>query len=266
MPTISVPPRSHRSTALRTLTTVGLVAVVVAACNQAPAAPTAQPAVQPTAAKPTAVPVAQPTMALTVAPEPTATAPVLSEEAVMDAVRKAWETMAAAGPRKVVQTSKDADGTGMTIEAVFVPPDSLHQIVKLGEQQIAEQYSVGDTIYNNTLGTGGWVSTQLPGGTPGLTKLFGDPSVLGDSITYTDIRVDGADVINGQAAIIYAYSSQLKGADMVVRHRLWVDTVTGLPARNEIVDDEGQTIQEFTFDSSLSVELPADVASAPPAP
>ncbi len=266
MTTPNVRNPSHRSMSSKVFAAAGLIgALVVAACTPTSASPTAQ-SVQPTAAAPTAAPLAQPTAAPTVAPQATATVPVLSEDAVMDAVRKAWETMAVAGPRKVVQTSKNADGTGMTIEAVFVPPDSLHQIVTIGGQQIAEQYSVGNTIYNNTLRTGGWVSSPAPGGTVGVLKLFGDSSAADGSLTYSNARVEGAETVNGAATVIYAYATQLKGADMVVQHRLWVDTATGLPARNEIVDDEGQTVQEFTFDNSLSVDLPADVASAPPAP
>ncbi len=250
---------------LRALAFALAAATIVTACK-ASATPTAAPP-QPTSATPVATPtpapVSQPTAEPTVAPA--ATTVVLSEDGVIEAVHTAWAALGAAGPRRVVQTSTDSEGAGTVIEAVFVPPDSLHQIVEIGGHAIAEQYSIGDTIYNNTPETG-WVSTQVSGGTPGMLAMFDDSDALSDALTYSNARVEGNESVNGHEAVVYAYSSQLKGADMVVQHRLWVDTTSGLPVKNEIVSDEGTTTQEFTFDASLTIDLPADVAAAPPAP
>lgn len=270
MTTHTTRPTVHTLT--QALALVLAAAGIVTACK-----PTAAPS-QPTAAAPIAspTPAAQPTTVAqltagsqsTAAPTVTsaATSVVLSEDGVMEAVHKAWAALGAAGPRKVVQTSTDSDGAGTVIEAVFVPPDSLHQIVKIGGRAIAEQYSMGDTIYNNTPQTGGWVSTQVSGGTPGVMALFGDSDALSDAVTYSNARVEGAENVNGHEAVIYAYTSQLNGADMVVQHKLWVDTSSGLPVKNEIVSDQGTTTQEITVDASLTIDLPADVAAAPPAP
>ena len=264
MTTHAIKPTIHPPTRALAL---GLAAtLIVTACKPSatPTAPPNAPTLAAPVASPTAVPVSQPTAAPTAAPA--ATAIVLSEDGVMEAVHKAWAALGAAGPRKVVQTNSDSDGPGTVIEAVFVPPDSLHQIVKMGGRAIAEQYSIGDTIYNNTPQTGGWVSTQVSGGTPGVMAMFGDSDALSDAITYSNAHVEGNESVNGHEAVIYAYSSQLKGADKTIQHRLWVDTTSGLPVKNEIVSDQGTTTQEITVDASLTIDLPADVAAAPPAP
>lgn len=239
-------------------------ALILSAC-QTPAAPTAAP-VKPTkpAVVASATVAAAPTVVPTEAPAATATLPVLSADDVIEAVHQAWATAGLAGPRRLVQTSSDADGAGTVIEAEFVPPDSLHQVVKIGGQKIAEQYNMGGVLYNNAPTSGGWVRTDLPGSLNGALAMFSDAA--GDSITYSDARVEGSETVNGYNAVIYAYATQLEGFAMVVKHRLWVDTGSGLPVKNEIVSDEGQTVQEIVYSADVAIVLPDDVAAAPPAP
>lgn len=203
--------------------------------------PTAQP--QATVVQPTAVANAQP-------------APSLSPDEVYKAVSAAWAKLADAGPRHISQTSSD----GLTTEVDVVPPD-FHQVMSAGGNVMAEQYIVSGTIYNNVQGA--W--TQTAGGSDALGMLGNLVPAVSDSLVYSAGKVEGIEAINGSPAILFSYSTTLKGVDASAQYKVWVDQASGLPVRYVNITPDGTTIDEtITYDSSITITLP-DVAKNAPA-
>ena len=188
-------------------------------------------------------------------------APALSPDEVYQAVSAAWKKLDTAGPRHVSQTTSDSGVVGMTTEADSVPPD-FHQVVSLGGTVVAEQYVVGGTIYNNAQGS--W--TQVSGGGDALSTVGNFAQNLSSDLVYSNGLVDGIEIINGSPAIVYSYTTTLTSLNASAQYKLWVDQVSGLPVKSENITPDGSTIDmTITYDSNLSITLPAEAINAPPA-
>jgi len=189
-------------------------------------------------------------------------APSMTADEVYLAVHAAWAKLDTAGPRHVSQTSSGGGDAESTIEADSVPPD-YHQVVSIMGNTVAEQYIVGGVIYNNVQGA--W--TQTPGAGAALSTIGNFASGISDSLIYADGMVNGIEVINGSPAIVYSYSTTLKGLDAApAQYKLWVDQTSGLPVKSENTDPDGMTIaQTITYDNSITITLPAEAANAPEA-
>jgi hypothetical protein len=175
---------------------------------------------------------------------------------VYQAVSTAWKKLETAGPRHVSQTSSE----GLSIEADAVPPDT-HQVVSAMGTVMAEQYIVGGTIYNYN--QGGW--TQTAGGGAALSTIGQFSLDLSGNLVYSDGMVAGIEVINGSPAIVYSYSTTLKGLDASAHYKLWVDQTSGLPVKSENTDPEGSTTtMTITYDPGITISLPDEAKSAPP--
>ncbi len=215
---------------------------------------------QATASQPEATP-SQPeaTLVPTTAPANVQAAPSLSADEVYAAVSAAWAKLDTAGPRHVSQNSSEGGAVVTTIEADSVPPD-FHQVVSAMGNVVAEQYIVGGTIYNNVQGA--W--TQTAGGSAALSTIGTFSQSLSDSLVYSEGMVNGIEAINGSPAIVYSYSTTLKGLDKSAQYKLWVDQASGLPVRSQNTTPDGMTIDEtITYDSSITLSLPAEAKNAP---
>lgn len=191
------------------------------------------------------------------APVNTQAAPSLSADEVYLAVKAAWAKLDLAGPRHISQTTSE----GMNTEADAVPPD-FHQVVSVGGNVVAEQYIVGGTIYNNVQGA--W--TQTAGGDAALSTVGSFAQSFSDSLVYSNGMVNGIEVVNGSPAIVYSYSTTLKGLDASAQYKLWVDQTSGLPVKSENTDPDGATItQTITYDNSITISLIDEAKNAPPA-
>jgi hypothetical protein len=219
-----------------------ITAFVLAACSAAPSSTAPNPASQATADQPAATANVQP-------------APSLSADEVYQAVSAAWAKLDQAGPRHISQTTSE----GLNTEADVVPPD-FHQVMSAGGNVIAEQYIINGTIYNNVQGA--W--TQTPGAGDALSTLGNFSMAVSDSLVYSDGMVNGVEIINGSPAIVYSYSTTLKGVDASAQYKLWVDQISGLPVRSVDVSPDGATIDKtFTYGNSIKITLPADAQNAP---
>ena len=164
--------------------------------------------------------------------------------------------MADAGPRHISQTTSE----GLTTEVDVAPPD-FHQVVTAGGAVVAEQYVVSGTIYNNAQGA--W--TQTAGGGDALGMLANLVPAASDSLVYSAGKVEGIEAINGSPAILYSYSTTLKGVDASAQYKVWVDQASGLPVRFLNTTPDGSTIDEtITYNSSLTITLPEEAKNAPP--
>ena len=216
---------------------------LLAACSASPKSNAPEPAPQATLIQPTESANTQP-------------APSLSPDEVYQAVSTAWKELETAGPRHVSQTSSE----GLSIEADAVPPDT-HQVVSAMGTVMAEQYIVGGTIYN--FNQGSW--TQTAGGGAALSTIGQFSLDLSGNLVYSDGMVAGIEVINGSPAIVYSYSTTLKGLDATAHYKLWVDQTSGLPVKSENTDPEGSTTtMTITYDPSITISLPDEAKSAPP--
>jgi hypothetical protein len=195
------------------------------------------------------------------APVNTQAAPSLSADEVYQAVKAAWAKSETAGPRHVSQNSSEGGSVVMNIEADAVPPD-FHQVVSAMGNVVAEQYIVGGIIYNKV--DGAW--SQMAGGGAALNTIGSFTQSFSDSLVYSDGMVNGIEVVNGKPAIVYSYSTTLKGLDASAQYKLWVDQTTGLPVRSVNITPDGMTIDQLiTYDNGLIINLIDEAKNAPPA-
>lgn len=198
----------------------------------------------------------QATLIQPTAPSNTQPAPSLSPDEVYQAVSAAWKNLDTAGPRHISQTTSE----GLVTEADVLPPD-FHQVVSANGTVVAEQYIVGGTIYNNEQGN--W--TQTAGGSTALGTIGNFSLSLSKDLIYSDGMVNGIEVINGSPAIVYSYSTTLKGLDASAQYKLWVDQSSGLPVKSENITPDGMTItMMITYDPSITISLPVEAKNAPP--
>ena len=189
----------------------------------------------------------------------TQTLPSMTPDEVYKAVSAAWAKLDTAGPRHVSQTSSKGGNVVSNIEADSVPPD-FHQVVTMMGNKVSELYIVGGTIYNYTQGA--W--NQTPGGSAALNTVNNFAQGISDSLTHLDGMVNGIEIINGSPAIVYSYSTTLKGLDASAKYKLWVDQTSGLPVKSENITADGMTISEtITYDKNITLTLPAEAANAP---
>lgn len=189
-------------------------------------------------------------------PANTQAAPSLSADEVYQAVSAAWKKQETAGPRHISQTTSE----GLSIEADAVPPD-FHQVVSAMGSVVAEQYIVGGTIYNNEQGS--W--TQTAGGGAALGVIGSFSLNLSGDLVYSNGMVNGIEVINGSPAILYSYSTTLKGLDASAQYKLWVDQTSGLPVKAENTSPDGSIVTMiYTYDPSITISLSSEAQNAPP--
>jgi hypothetical protein len=202
----------------------------------------------------------QATLIQPTAPANTQPAPSLSPDEVYQAVSTAWKKLDTAGPRHISQTTSEGGSVGMSTEADVVPP-GFHQVVSAMGAVVAEQYIVDGTIYNYNQGS--W--TQTAGGSTALSTIGSFSQSLSKDLVYSDGMVNGIEVVNGSPAIVYSYSTTLKGLDASAQYKLWVDQVSGLPVKSKNITADGTTIDmTITYDPSITIALPAEAKNAPP--
>ena len=195
------------------------------------------------------------------APVNTQAAPSLSADEVYLAVKAAWAKSDTAGARHISQNSSEGGAVVSNIEADVVPPD-FHQVVSAMGNVVAEQYIVGGTIYNKV--DGAW--SQYAGGSAALSMVGSFTQSFSDSLVYSDGMVNGIETVNGSPAIVYSYSTTLKGVDGSAQYKLWVDQASGLPVRSVNITPDGLTIdQTITYDNSITITLIDEAKNAPPA-
>jgi hypothetical protein len=233
----------------KTILFVIVTTFLLAACSALPKSNAPVPDPKTTSDQPQATS-KQPTAPANLQP-----APSLSADEVYQAVSAAWTKLDTAGPRHISQTTSE----GLTTEADVIPPD-FHQVMSAGGNVVAEQYIVGGTIYNNAQGA--W--TQTTGGGAALNTIGNFALNLSDSLVYSDGMVNGVEVINGSPAIVYSYSTTLKGLDASAQYKLWVDQASGLPVRSVNITPDGMTTDEtITYDNSITITLPGEAKNAP---
>jgi hypothetical protein len=185
---------------------------------------------------------------------PAQAAPALSADEVYKTVQTAWTKLETAGPRHISQASSKNGNAETNIEADSVPPN-LYQVTTIMGTVIAEQYIYNGTIYDNIKGQ--WTQLTVPAGTFKST-LAGFAEGLADQIVLADGKVVGIEAINGKPAIEYSYTTSLKGLSVKpVTHTVWIDAISGLPVKQEILHADGEKIvQLITYDASIQITLP----------
>ena len=190
----------------------------------------------------------------------TQVAPALTADEVYKAAQTAWAKLEKAGPRHVSQTSYQGSTVQTNIEADSVPPN-LHQVTTVMGTVVAEQYIYNGTIYDKV--NGEWTQLTLAAGTFQNT-LAGFAEGLADQIVLADGKVVGIEAISGKPAIEYSYTTSLKGLSVKpVTHTVWVDAISGLPVKQEILHADGEKIvQLITYDASIQITLPDEAKNA----
>jgi len=187
---------------------VFITAFLLAACSASPKPDTSGPTPEAAQIQPTTSANSQPASPATSIQSTGSAnaqpAPSLSPDEVYQAVSTAWKKLDTAGPRHISQTTSE----GISTEADAVPPD-FHQVMSAMGNVVAEQYIVGGTIYNSNQGS--W--TQFAGGSTALSTIGGFALDLSGDLVYSNGMVNGIEVINGSPAIVYSYSTTLKGLD-----------------------------------------------------
>ena len=229
----------------KTLISILITAILLTACSSLPKANSSASNNQAASNQPPAAANTQP-------------APSLSPDEVYQAVAAAWTKLESAGPRHISQTMYKGGNAVSNTEADSVPPN-FHQVSSVAGTVMAEQYVFGGTIYNKLNG----VWTQTPGASTAISALSGLSQALDANIVRSVGKASGIEVVNGSPAIIYNYSTTLKGLTTSTQYTLWVDQTSGLPVKQETLNSEGiKIIQTITYDSSITLTLPAEAKNA----
>ena len=246
---------------------IGIIFLALISAGCAPTLPAVQNSVPTAQVMPaTQLPTSAPTTAATTTAEATPTsisaaqpAPVMSADEVYKAVSAAWTKLEQAGPRHVSQKSFKGDTATMNIEADSVPPN-YHQVVSVGGSVMAEQYVYGGTIYNKVKGE--W--SQLPGaGKTFKSTLAGFAQAMSDQILKSDGKVVGMEDVNGKPAIVYSYTTTLKGTTASTQYTVSVDQASGLLVKQTIINPEGiKTEQTITYDAGITLTLPDEAKNS----
>ena len=257
---------SHKN--LVTLILAGLTGLMMIACTlggalqpPVPAAGATKPALQPQSTDGSA---ATPAAADATAAAPQSP-PSLSADEVYKAVDAAMAKMISAGAHHVSQTSALKGGaTTDTTETDIIPPNLLHMVMSSNGNVVDEFYVVDGTLYTNTQGT--W--TQKPGGGQAYIDAINGVPVAGmPEAVRANGKVAGVEVLSGKPAIVYSYDSTIKSFNITSTITVWVDQVSGLPIKQEIADAKGTIMdQVITYDSGITITLPAEAKSAKVAP
>jgi hypothetical protein len=242
---------------LVTLILAGFTGLTMLACNLGsaikPPAPTAdgnQPANQPQSTSAADVP--------PVAVQP----PSLSADEVYKAVDAAMTKMISAGAHHVSQTSSRKGGPSS--ESDIVPPNQLHMVMSANGSVADEFYVVDGILYSHSQGA--W--TQKPGaGQAYIDAINGVPMEGMPETDRSNGKVAGVEMLLGKPTVVYSYDSTIKSLNITSSVSLWVDQASGLPVKQEITTSDGTKMdQVITYNSGITITLPADAKSAPAAP
>jgi hypothetical protein len=170
-----------------------------------------------------------------------------------------------AGPHHVSQASALKGGAPTeSAEADIVPPGQLHMVMSSKGSVVSELYVMDGVLYTNSQGA--W--TKKPGGGQAYIDAINgvkDPSM--PEAVRTNGKVVGVELVSGKPAIVYSCDSTIKSFNTTSTFTVWVDQVSGLPVKQEITDSKGSKIdQVYTYDSGITITLPADAKSAKVAP
>ena len=184
--------------------------------------------------------------------------PSLSSDGVYKAVDAAVANMISAGAHHVSQTSTLKGGPN--IEADIVPPNLLHMVMSSNGSVVEEFYVVDGTLYSYARGA--W--TQKPGGGQAYIDIInGVPGSGIPEAVRANGKVAGVEMLSGKPAIIYSYDSTIKSLNITSTISLWVDQISGLPVKQEVADAKGTKMdQVITYDSGITITLPAEAKSA----
>jgi hypothetical protein len=241
------------------------ICLVAAACLSTFLAACTSPTVQPfPPASGSQFPTIAETLVVTTA-TPTASAPSLRllrtptpsrvDDAAHAAIADAILKFQNAGPFRVITTINTQGGAPITATAEVILPDRFRIVTPETEILIA-----GDLSY--TRQDGAWIKDS----SSGLASLI--PELIGNLSEQAIQGISAATLVHPETlnqvhTREYHYQSDidLAGETLFTDNQLWIDDSTGLPVRlvsagfyNGV---QSTTIQEFTYDPAITIDLPS---------
>ncbi len=215
----------------------------VAKAEAATAAPTKAPTKSAASAAPTTAPT---TAASASSAMPT---PNVSGDA-KDALLKVFAAQQAAKAYRVTATV-DSNGktTHRTVE--YVAPDRYHM-----KTDTAEVIIIGGKAYQNAKGTWTENAAIAIAFQPVLEEFKKLP------VDLTDVKMVGAEDVNGVKAAVYQYNASTKVGDQTVNSavKVWANPANNLPVKQEVTGEFGgvksTTTQTFDFDPNIKIDPP----------
>ncbi len=167
------------------------------------------------------------------------------------AVLKSLDAVRQAGPYRVISTITSESGAQVRSTSEVILPDRFHLISNEQETLV-----IGSTTY--ILQNGKWVlfpadMSRILSGMIGANEAEHGLSAF---------QWVGSDTLDGSTATVYQYefTRQVEGAPLTSTVKIWVDSDTGLPVRQEIEGTASgaklQTEQVIEYDSSIRIEEP----------
>lgn len=198
-------------------------------------------------------PAAQPTP-----PQPAVTLPDDPKAAILQALRG----QLTAGPYRST-TTISADGSAQSVTGLVIPPDRMHVMMDIDGMK-TEMIYIGDKVWSRQ-GDAAWVATERMGAA-GAGLL--DESMIADTeATITEAALVGPAEVEGVAALLYTFTTDLSKSTVMpmegaVNAKVWIDTATGLPIRQETEDTTTGTpstmVQIIEYDPTITIEAPAE--------
>jgi hypothetical protein len=184
--------------------------------------------------------------------------PSVSRETIVSALRTGLEI----DRMRVHVTSEDLGGGAVSnVTLAFVRPDRYHLV-----SQELEVIVVEDTTYLKGP-NGKWTTvpgTEMVGTVEGTLAAFaGDAAIQErlDTLSESDVTLEGRETINGVETQIYSIDEGPDGSSIFGRAKMWIGVEDGLLYRQEVETELGgvgsRTTMEFEYGDDVSIEPPA---------
>jgi hypothetical protein len=180
----------------------------------------------------------------------------------LDAMTKAMRAQLDAKSYRAHVTSTMADGANTAMVIEYVAPDSYRMTsdVQVGGKGMKQEFIiVGGGTYIKAP-NGSWVKSPVDAS--GIVKAFRDPKMLDELAKTADVKLVGADTIDGAPMLVYQYTqNNPMGMNLKSTSKTWLSVADGLPRKTES-DGEFQgkktkTLVTITdYNADIKIESP----------
>ncbi|MCA1816305.1 MAG: hypothetical protein LC746_07855 [Acidobacteria bacterium] len=188
---------------------------------------------------------------------------VISEkDKPLDAMTKAVHAQLDAKSYRAQVDMTASNGTTSKLSIEYAAPDRYHMTTESqtnGRQFSLEYIIVGKDTYMKT-NNGAW--TRFPVDMSSMLTAIRNPKMLDDLAKAADVRLVGADTLDGAPALVYEYT-MTNPAGMILKStaKTWVSVADGLPRKTESESEmngvKTKSVATLTdYNSDIKIELP----------
>lgn len=188
---------------------------------------------------------------------------VISEnDKPLDAMTKAVHAQLDAKSYRAHVDMTASNGTTSKLTIEYVAPDRYHMTTESqtgGRQFSVEYVIVGKDTYMKTNG-GAWA--RFPVDMTPMLAAVRNPKMLDDLAKTADVRLVGADTLDGAPVLVYEYTmTNPAGMNLKSTAKTWVSVADGLPRKTESESEmsgvKTKSVATLTdYNTDIKIELP----------